>query len=1100
MPKSFTTLLFLLLIVPVFFIAYPLLVKPGTILGGDFPYAETTYNSFKTIRWTWIENGIFNSSEIIPRYPIIGLLHIFASVNITSDIISKLMIIFGFFACSISFYFCSIHFFKGKINSNYDTKFKLAVIVGSLFYAYNVWSFHRMPQWYLWIAYALLPVFFISTIFSFMRDTRRWRYILASVMAWTIASSAVQMIIIFGLIFIGISILFVIINFRNKKRYLAELAKPVLLILSLYLLINSYWIYPYILSSREKEVAPSRVQTEEIVKLLSRDSNFLNVFRLIEDWVCCPRTVNVEPSQTSLLSVLWLPASFVIPILAFSSLLIKKHTKYVIAFSILAIIGIFLTLGYQAPINIWPVFLFYTPFLSSFNWIFREPDKWAFMIAFAYSFLISIVCFEVLKFSERIRYKNTIVCGFLILALGSIAVYSYPIYKDSLWKAYSPVVIPNDLTKLNNYLVHANDIQKFVFMPYTGVDRHTWSQGQLINDIFYQLSLVTPNISPSPLYYSLITDSISSNKTNNINNLIYPLGTAYLIYHNDTINPRYLDLLNKLDSTNGLKNIENIGFFKVFKAGSRDARELNIPKQNIVLIGGLDKFLTMNSVDSFSSIDSSLFFLDSATKIEKYEYAKHAADTLILDRNSTDNLPLSFVDDRYIISPFDATNHHFASEMWSKAGAMDPLHGPFHTYLNQFGIGNWDFDYGKGLVITWAKNSRLNIPLEVERNDNYFLYMRYLKNQQGGTIRLYLDNKLIKELITKDQSNKFTWENTGTFNLIKGKHYTLTLENVEGFNAVNIFALLPPNEKNMLEYQAHTLSNSTRNMFMVEAESGFYNIPTNDNNNNINPNFNGTSIISQKYGTRASNGEVLVLSPHSEIFTTLNILKPSNYVVALRAKTCATCTFLKISIGNTSSNVPLKNKEEQLKWLYFSAYLQPGENKLKIASDSGTDLDSVIVYSTNKKQETLQDVFVSKLDPPAKITEYKKIDPTKYVVKVEAKKSHLLVLAEPYDPLWVASIDNKFNVNSIPIYSTANGFYINRTGEYTLTIEYQAQKWFTDGLTISIATIAALAGYLIWKRRKYIITILNRIDNNKRTATVLSLSLLRQWRKVFDRR
>src|SRR5690242_8769166 len=307
------------------------------------------YNSFKTIRWTWIENGIFDSSEIIPRYPIIGLLHIFASVDITSDIISKLMIIFGFFACSISFYFCSIHFFKGKINNNYDTKFKLAVIVGSLFYAYNVWSFHRMPQWYLWIAYALLPVFFISTIFSFRRDTRRWRYILASVMAWTIASSAVQMIIIFGLIFIGVSILFVIINFRNKKRYLA---KPVLLILSLYLLINAYWIYPYILSSREKEVAPSRVQTEEIVKLLSRDSNFLNVFRLIEDWVCCPRTVNVEPSQTSLLSVLWLPASFVIPILAFSSLLIKKHTKYVIAFSILALIGIFLTLGYQAPINI----------------------------------------------------------------------------------------------------------------------------------------------------------------------------------------------------------------------------------------------------------------------------------------------------------------------------------------------------------------------------------------------------------------------------------------------------------------------------------------------------------------------------------------------------------------------------------------------------------------------------------------------------------------------------------------------------------------------------------------------------------------------------
>ena len=53
-----------------------------------------------------------------------------------------------------------------------------------------------------------------------------------------------------------------------------------------------------------------------------------------------------------------------------------------------------------------------------------------------------------------------------------------------------------------------------------------------------------------------------------------------------------------------------------------------------------------------------------------------------------------------IIVPFDATNRHKPDEVWSKAGTNDPLHGGWHPYLEKFGIENWDFDYGKGLVFT----------------------------------------------------------------------------------------------------------------------------------------------------------------------------------------------------------------------------------------------------------------------------------------------------------------------------------------------------------------------------------------------------------------
>lgn len=1064
-------LLCLILLAPLFFVSYPLISKPGTILAGDFPHSETTSNAFETIRWTWIENGIFSSFEIIPRYPIIGLLHFFSFLNLSPDVVSKAMIISVFLLSSFSFYFSSILFFRNKLNT-YDTKFKFAAIIGSLFYAYNVWSFHRMPQWYLWLAYAFLPLFFVSVILSLRSKKIEWKYILTAVATWTIASSAIQMIIIFGLIFLSLSILFILIS-SNKRQNLIHIIKPIILVLSLYLLINSYWIYPYALAVRDKVVAPSRVQTEEVVSMLSRDSNFVNVLRLIEDWWCCPRTVNAVPDQTSILFSLWLPASFAVPILAFSSLLLKKYTKYIIAFCTLAIGGIFFTLGYQAPINLWPIFLFDIPIISGFNWLFREPDKWAFMISFAYSFLLAMVSLEILKFIETTKYCNILTCLFLILIVGSIALYSFPIYKDSLGKAYSPVMIPSDLYTLNNYLTNANAIKKFILMPYTGNDKPLWSQGQLINNIFYQLSTVKPSISPSTFYYNFIFDSIMSNKTTNISNLIYPFGTSYLVYHNDTSKSNYIDFLRKLYSLADVRNVENIGFFKIFKVGGQEAKELSIPMQNMAVIGGLEKLLTLNYVPSFNTITSSIFFLDSNTNRDKYHFTKNV-DSIILTRNSSLALPLSFINDKYMILPFDISNHHHTSKTWSKAGTMDPLHGPFHTYVEQFGVNNWDFDYGKGLVLTWAKNTILNIPVDIPNEGNYDFFVRFLKSQQGGDIKIYLENNLLKDLTTKDQSSHFDWEQVSTLNVKKGRHI-LTLENVDGMNAVNLFAVLPQYEKYRLAQDAYTISSRLRNIYTFEAESNF-----NSNNesstkaNDISSLFHLRDNITEKQEINASGGKVLVLPSRSEVSAPVDILKPSNYVVALRVKTCTLdCSFLRVSMGNNTSNIPLVSNRSQFTWQYLKTYLNAGKNELKINSKSATELDSVVLYSTDKNNETLENIFGVPNDDlrasPAKIIDYNKIDPTKYVVKVKSQKPHLLTFAQPYDPLWTAHTeDNSYSTNSIPLFSLSNGFYINKTGEYTLVIEYKAQQWFNQGGAITIIALCAVGAYLIWRKRSQI--------------------------------
>jgi hypothetical protein len=153
-------------------------------------------------------------------------------------------------------------------------------------------------------------------------------------------------------------------------------------------------------------------------------------------------------------------------------------------------------------------------------------------------------------------------------------------------------------------------------------------------------------------------------------------------------------------------------------------------------------------------------------------------------------------------------------------------------------------------------------------------------------------------------------------------------------------------------------------------------------------------------------------------------------------------------------------------------------------------LDSFFIYTINNTyasgnngshDETLEHLFNPQISPPAQISGYKKINPTKHILSIEnATRPYMVSFAESYDPLWRAYADTDDNngnnnthksdnimVNSIPLYSITNGFYINKTGDYSLIIEYQPQKWFVQGAAVSILfLVAMIAGLLLLRKRR----------------------------------
>lgn len=682
----------------------PILSTNGSINNGDLQTLLKGSDYLKIWSNTWNEFGSFRNLENLPRIPFA----ITAAAISSTETLSKLMILSGFLISSMSMYIAIRTFFKDTTKPEQIVLLQLSAMIGAIYYAFNVWSLYRIGHWFIWIAYAIFPLFFLSGVYTFKRPAK-WRYIISTVLIWSLASMSPHTTVFFGILITTIYLI-TTIKEHNKLNFISH-SKTFLTIIVLYILINMYWIYPYILSSSAETVSPPYVVTEEVIKMLSRDNNLPNVLRLIENW-WLPKIANPVPPPDSLLSSIWLPISYTIPMLVFTSILFIKKQRSIIPFLVASAIGIYLTMGTKSPIPIYSYIVFHIPIISTkFGWLFRDPDKWGFWIAFTYSFLISITTFEILK-TFKGEYSNIMRCTLLILIITSITVYFYPMYEDTIETVYNPIVIPKDFNMLNSY-ISTIDTEKVFIMPLYTLT--TWSENHGIGRII-QLSSTKPNILPllptTTNYYNYLIRTITSNSTHNINNLIYILGTSYIIYRNDTLYPGNEKLLTQLLSSDKMTMTKQVGFFEIFKTYD-NGRQINIPKQNIGVLGGLDTFTSLININSFSTINSSLFFLDQNTMKNKYEYTK-GLDAIVMDSSYDAVLP--FIDNKYIINLFSATTHHSPQNGWSKASTNDPLHGPWHPYTDAYNMNNWDFDYENGIILA-SSNTAIDENINPSKND-----------------------------------------------------------------------------------------------------------------------------------------------------------------------------------------------------------------------------------------------------------------------------------------------------------------------------------------------------------------------------------------------
>jgi hypothetical protein len=198
-----------------------------------------------------------------------------------------------------------------------------------------------------------------------------------------------------------------------------------------------------------------------------------------------------------------------------------------------------------------------------------------------------------------------------------------------------------------------------------------------------------------------------------------------------------------------------------------------------------------------------------------------------------------------------------------------------------------------------------------------------------------------------------------------------------------------------------------------------------------------------------------------------SVLIPENgfYRANFRLKFGPEYGTLNLSVNNEIAAVSCNSSDTEIKRYEIGPfYLHSGEQNVTVSATGIVDFDEMtMTFNDEGDFGFLDDLFEAK---PGPNVSYEMINPCKYEAHVEnSDEPFLLIFSESYHPMWKAYIDGK-EISPIPTYSLVNGFYINKTGNFNVTIYFTGQTYANIGLQISMITLIIVVAIIIIPSKK----------------------------------
>lgn len=375
--------------------------KWDMLTGGDFWYSyPSNYNQYNIIwyAWSWVKgNGLGINSTLYQEINfVIGLpLFIFGHIlHFPFVVVSKIAFFYPFLILSVfSSYYLHKKIFK-------KTTFW---IISSLIFLFNTYilTLTSGGQIILGLSYALTPIVLYLFIDGISNKKENTSILLTGIFFGLQALidlryAYVLLVGVFLYYFVYIASIF---RFKDLGYYLKILCLKILLPIIIGLLLNGFWSVPLLLNRKNplSELGDAYSSLGS-VKFFSF-ATFENTISLLHpNW----------PENLFGKVYFMRPEFLFIPVLAFMSLFAVRKIKdidekrNIIFFTLLGLLGAFLSKGAQEPFGIFYLFLFsHVPGME----MFRDPTKFYTLTAVSYSILIPYVFYKLIK---KIKFKKTI--------------------------------------------------------------------------------------------------------------------------------------------------------------------------------------------------------------------------------------------------------------------------------------------------------------------------------------------------------------------------------------------------------------------------------------------------------------------------------------------------------------------------------------------------------------------------------------------------------------------------------------------------------------------------------------------------------------------
>jgi len=338
-------------------------------------------------RGTFVWEHVFSTGLPYPKTALIPywlFTNLFELIGLSLIGSQKLLYYSLFTLSGLSMYYLSRTVLRNNENA------RVASVASGLFYMMNPFSLTIVwgRQILIVFTYPVLPLILALFINGLNRE-KSFRYaasicLVSALFAPAFANVYVAVILVMLFLYL---VLFILMNWR--KRVIRKSLRFVIPLTLVVLMSNLWWILPYIPALKPQfDASMTYSPPVETFMAASSRSSVLNSMRLL-GWHFIDTYYYADPTflwQATFSTVPFILIGFLVPILAYASLLWMKKNRDLIFFALLSVVALFIVKGYNPPfegVNLW--IIMHVPFASAFR---ISYDKFGIVLVLSYAFLL----------------------------------------------------------------------------------------------------------------------------------------------------------------------------------------------------------------------------------------------------------------------------------------------------------------------------------------------------------------------------------------------------------------------------------------------------------------------------------------------------------------------------------------------------------------------------------------------------------------------------------------------------------------------------------------------------------------------------------------